>query len=87
LEHRTSVKRLVYFSFLILTQSAGLLGQGINPSQGRYLHKQNESRHIHASTRGGVIQFSLCPVITPRHGPPGKHRPLLSRMRVYWSVT
>jgi hypothetical protein len=27
------------------------------------------------------------PTITPRHGPHGKHRLLLSRMRVFWSVT
>jgi hypothetical protein len=27
------------------------------------------------------------PFITPRHGPHGKHRLLLLRMRVYWSVT
>jgi hypothetical protein len=29
----------------------------------------------------------LCPLITPRHGPHGKHCLLLPRMRVYWSVT
>jgi hypothetical protein len=27
-------------SFLIYTQSVGLLGQGISPSQGRYLHTE-----------------------------------------------
>jgi hypothetical protein len=27
-----------FFSFLIFTQSVGLLGRGISPSQGRYLH-------------------------------------------------
>jgi hypothetical protein len=37
LEHRTSVKRFVSLHFLNLRQSAGLLGQGIGPSQGRYL--------------------------------------------------
>jgi hypothetical protein len=26
----------------------------------------------------------LCPLITPRHGPHGEHRLLLSKMRVYW---
>jgi hypothetical protein len=31
--------------------------------------------------------FWLCPLTTPWHGPHGKHRLLLSRMRVYWSVT
>jgi hypothetical protein len=34
-----------FFSFLIYTQSVGLLGQGISPSQGRYLHID-----IHASS-------------------------------------
>jgi hypothetical protein len=35
-----------FFSFLIHTQSVGLLGRGISPSQGRYLHtKQHEHRH------------------------------------------
>jgi hypothetical protein len=28
-----------FFSFLIHTQSVGLLGRGISPSQGRYVHK------------------------------------------------
>jgi hypothetical protein len=31
--------------------------------------------------------FWLCPLISPGHGPHGKHCFLLSRMRVYWSVT
>jgi hypothetical protein len=30
---------LFHFNFLILRQSVGLLGQGISPSQGRYLYK------------------------------------------------
>jgi hypothetical protein len=35
----------------------------------------------------GLLQFSwVCPLITPRHGPQGKHCLLLSRMRVYGSV-
>jgi hypothetical protein len=39
------------FSFLIYTQSVGLLGRGISPLQGRYLHteqnKQNKSTQKH----------------------------------------
>jgi hypothetical protein len=35
---------LFHFGFLIRRPSEGLLGQGINPSQGRYLHKQNKYR-------------------------------------------
>jgi hypothetical protein len=30
-----------FFSFLIYTQSVGLLGKGISPSQDRYLHTDN----------------------------------------------
>jgi hypothetical protein len=29
-----------FFSFLIYTQSVALLGRGISPSQGRYLHTE-----------------------------------------------
>jgi hypothetical protein len=29
----------------------------------------------------------LCPFITPRHGPHGKHRLILLRRRVYWPLT
>jgi hypothetical protein len=38
---------LFHFSFLILRQSVGLLGRGISPSQGRYLHKHriNADKH------------------------------------------
>jgi hypothetical protein len=46
LEHRASVKHFVSLQFLNLRQSVGLLGRGINPSQGLYLnteqHKQNK---------------------------------------------
>jgi hypothetical protein len=37
LEHMASVKRFVPLQSLNLRQSVGLLGRGINPSQGRYL--------------------------------------------------
>jgi hypothetical protein len=37
LGHRASVKRFVSLQFLNLRQSVGLLGRGINPSQGRYI--------------------------------------------------
>jgi hypothetical protein len=34
-----------FFSFLTYTQSAGLLGRGISPLQGRYLHtKQHNTK-------------------------------------------
>jgi hypothetical protein len=48
LEHKASVKPFFFFfhfRFLILRQLVELLGRGISPSQGLYLHK---CRHIHA---------------------------------------
>jgi hypothetical protein len=41
-----------FFSFLIHTQTAGLLGRGISPSQGRYLHKQNKRTQTSMSQVG-----------------------------------
>jgi hypothetical protein len=37
-----------FFSFLIFTQSVGLLGRGISPSQGRYLHTGQHEYRINA---------------------------------------
>jgi hypothetical protein len=37
-----------FFSFLIYTQSIGLLGRGISPSQGRYLHAKQHKHRINA---------------------------------------
>jgi hypothetical protein len=34
-----------FFSFVMYTQSAGLLGWGISPSQGRFLQKEQTHRH------------------------------------------
>jgi hypothetical protein len=39
---------LFHFSVRILRQSIGLLGQGISPSQDRYLHKHRINTDIHA---------------------------------------
>jgi hypothetical protein len=39
LEHRASMKRFVSLQFLKLTQSTGLLGRGMSPTQGRYRHR------------------------------------------------
>jgi hypothetical protein len=47
-EHRASVKRFVSLQFLNLRQSVGLLGRGISPSQGRYLHTGQHKRRINA---------------------------------------
>jgi hypothetical protein len=37
-----------FFSFLIYTQSVGLLGRGISQSQGRYLHTEQHNHRIKA---------------------------------------
>jgi hypothetical protein len=37
-----------FFSFLMYTQSVGLLGRGISPSQGRYLHTEQHRHRINA---------------------------------------
>jgi hypothetical protein len=37
-----------FFSFLIHSQSVGLLGRGISPSQGRYLHTERHKHRINA---------------------------------------
>jgi hypothetical protein len=36
------------FSFLIYTQSVGLLGREISPSQGLYLHAEHQKQRINA---------------------------------------
>jgi hypothetical protein len=37
-----------FFSFVIHTQSVGLLGRWISPSQGRYLHREQHKHRINA---------------------------------------
>jgi hypothetical protein len=39
---------LLHFSFVIIRQSVGLLGRGISPSQGRYLHMEQHKHRINA---------------------------------------
>jgi hypothetical protein len=39
-----------FFSFLIYIQSVGLLGRGISPSQGRYLHTGQHKHRINTLT-------------------------------------
>jgi hypothetical protein len=39
-----------FFNFLIYTQSVGLLGRVMNPSQGRYLHTEQHKNRINAQT-------------------------------------
>jgi hypothetical protein len=48
-DYTALVDHQCFFGFLIYTQSVGLLGRGISPSQGRYLHtEQHKHRDIHA---------------------------------------
>jgi hypothetical protein len=48
---RTLLDPGLFFSFVIFfTQSVGLLGRGISPSQGRYLHTGEHKHRINAHT-------------------------------------
>jgi hypothetical protein len=40
-----------FFSFLICTQSIGLLGWRISPSQGRYLHRKPQTQNTSSAIR------------------------------------
>jgi hypothetical protein len=57
LEHRASVKLFVSLQFLNLTQTVGLLGRGISPSQGSYLHTNRINTNIH--TLSGIRTHDL----------------------------
>jgi hypothetical protein len=51
-------------SFLIHTQSVGLLARGISPSQGRYLHTEHKYRinaHRHPCLQWDSNQRTQCP--------------------------
>jgi hypothetical protein len=61
LEHRASVKRFVSLQFLNLRQSVGLLGRGISPSQGRYVHKHRMNANIHALSGIRIHDSSVRP--------------------------
>jgi hypothetical protein len=50
-EQRASVKRSFHFSFFIFRQSLGLLGRGINLSQGLYLHTGQPKHRINVHTK------------------------------------
>jgi hypothetical protein len=43
-----------FFSFLIRTQLEGLLGRGISPSQGRYLHTEQHKQNKSTETSMGL---------------------------------
>jgi hypothetical protein len=46
-----------FFSFLIYTQSVGLLGRGINPSQGHYLHRTTQTQNKRTQTSMPQVRF------------------------------
>jgi hypothetical protein len=46
-----------FFSFLIYKQSAGLLGRGISPSQGRYIHTEQHKQNKRTQTSMPHVGF------------------------------
>jgi hypothetical protein len=48
-----------FFSFLIYTQSAGLLGRGISPSQGCYLHTEQYKQNTLRFTRELYLAYNI----------------------------
>jgi hypothetical protein len=51
------VKRFFSRQFLNLRQSAGLLGVGIGPTQGRYIHRTTQTRNKLRQTLVPVVGF------------------------------
>jgi hypothetical protein len=49
LEHGASVKNFVSLQFLDLRELVGLLGWGISPAQGRYLHRTTQNKRSQIS--------------------------------------
>jgi hypothetical protein len=70
-----------FFSFLMHTQSVGLLGRGISPSQGRYLHTEQHKHRINAH-RYSCLEWNSNPWSQCSSGPrrfmPWTARPLWS---------
>jgi hypothetical protein len=53
-----------FFSFSIYTQSVGLPGRGINPSQGRYLHRETQTQNKSTQTSMPRVKFeTMTPVV------------------------
>jgi hypothetical protein len=62
-KHRASVKKFVSFQFLNLRQSVELLGRGISPSKGRYLHRTTQTENKRRQTSMPWVGFvSTIPV-------------------------
>jgi hypothetical protein len=52
-----------FFSFLIYTLSAGILGRGISPLQGRYLHTEEHKHRIKQPSKKSArkqVEAELC---------------------------
>jgi hypothetical protein len=49
----------VFFSFLIYTQSVGLLGRGISRSQGLYLHTEQHKQNKRTQTSMPLVGFEI----------------------------
>jgi hypothetical protein len=57
LGHRASMKRFVSLQFLNLRQSVGLLGLGISPTQGHYLHRTTQTQNKRRQTSVLWVRF------------------------------
>jgi hypothetical protein len=53
------VDRGRFFTFLLYTQSVGLLRRGISPSQGRYLHAEQHKQNKRTQTSMPSVWFEL----------------------------
>jgi hypothetical protein len=54
------------FNFLIYTQSVGLLGRGISPSQGRYLHTEQHKQNERTQTSMPRVGFESTTLMSER---------------------
>jgi hypothetical protein len=63
------------FSFLIYTQSVELLGCGISPLQGRYLHTEQVSRQLPTAEAQVRAQIRSCGICNRQSGIGGRFSP------------
>jgi hypothetical protein len=57
LEHGVSVKRFISLQFLNFKQTVGLLGRGISPTQGRYLHRTSQTQNKRTQYRHTCLEW------------------------------
>jgi hypothetical protein len=53
----------LFFSFLMYTQLVGLLGRGISPSQGHYLHTEHKQNKHTQTSKTSMPQVGFEPTI------------------------